>query len=143
MLVALYGACTVIEMHDVFRSTQAVLSLTDWYTAQGMPRDQLEAGFAFDGWYQIERTGYINEVLIKVPAGAYKPRDLSPAMALCHNFFLPFTPSIHPVYGVAQSLTPCFTGPELHTITYNTWLPPHQRSFFIARFAPQYALPPQ
>jgi hypothetical protein len=143
LLVALYCAFSVIELHDLFRSTQAVLSLTQWYTAAGMPRDQLEAGFAFDGWYQIQRTGYINEVLIKVPAGAYKERDLPRAMAVCHNFFLPFTPSIHPVYGVGASLAPCFVGPELHTATYNTWLAPHHRSFFIARFAPQYALPAQ
>jgi hypothetical protein len=108
-----------------------------------MPRDQLEAGFAFDGWYQIERSGYINEVLIKVPAGAYKKLDLSPAMAVCHNFFLPFTPSIHPVYSVGESLAPCFVAPTLHTVTYHTWMAPHQRSYFIARLAPQYALPAQ
>ncbi len=118
-----------------------MLSLTQWYTSQGLPRDELEAGFAFDGWYQIQRTGYINEPLIKVPAGAYANHDLPPDIAPCHNFFLPYTPSIHPIYGISENLAPCFETPALHAVEYMAWMPPHQHKAVLARYVPKYALP--
>jgi hypothetical protein len=141
VVTAIYCAFIVIQMHDLFRDTAAVLSLTQWYTSQDMPRDQLEAGFAFDGWYQIQRTGYINEPLIKVPADAYVNHDLPPQLAACHNFFLPYTPSIHPVYGVGETLSPCFEGPVLHAAEYTAWMAPHRHVVFIARYTPEYAIP--
>jgi hypothetical protein len=130
-------------MHDLFLNTDAVLSLSKWYAAQELPRSQIEEGFAFDGWYQIQQTGYINEPRIKVPAGAYVNHDLPPDLRVCHNFFLPDTPSIHPVYGIGETFSPCFAGPILHAVEYTAWMAPHRHTVFIARYAPQYALPPQ
>jgi hypothetical protein len=141
VVTAIYCAFIVIQMHDLFLNTAAVLSLSKWSVAQGMPRDQIEEGFSFDGWYQIQQTGYINEPRIKVPAGAYVKHDLPPYLRACHNFFLPDTPSIHPMYGVGETLSPCFTGPILHAVEYTAWMAPHRRTVFIARYAPQYALP--
>jgi hypothetical protein len=141
VVAAIYCAFIVIQMHDLFRYTATVLSLTQWYASQDMPRDQLEAGFAFDGWYQVQLTGYINEHLIKVPADAYVNRDLPLDIAACHNFFLPYTPSIHPVYGVDETLSSCFEGPVLYSIEYAAWMAPHRRVVFIARYAPKYAMP--
>lgn len=141
--VAIYCALSVMVMHDLFRVTDATLSLTQWYSAQGMPRDKLEAGFPFDGWYQIQRTGFINEPRTKVPVGAYVNHDLPKEIARCHNFFLPDTPSIHSVYGVGEAMSPCFDEPILHEVQYTAWMAPHHRTVFLARFAPKYALPAQ
>lgn len=142
-LVALYCGLSVIQLHDTFRSTAATLSLTQWYKAQGLPRSELEATFSFDGWYQIEQTGHINEPRIKVPPGAFVDHRLPPQIAVCHNFFLPQTPSIHPVYGIGSTIAPCFVPPEMHSVEYTSWMAPHRHTLFIARFAPKYALPAQ
>lgn len=140
-LVAVYCALSVMMMHDTFRDTAATLSLTQWYTDQDMPRDQLEAGYAFDGWYQIERAGHVYDRRIMVPAGVYMDRDLPRYVAQCHNFFLPNTPSIHPIYGISETMNQCFEPPILHSVEYAAWMPPRRHTVFIARYAPQYALP--
>lgn len=142
LLVAVYCAFSVIQTHDLFRSAAATLSSIQWYTSQGMPRNELEAGFDFDGWYQIERTGFVNDQRIRVPAGAYVNQHLPDNILSCHNFFLPDTPSIHPVYGVGESLAPCFEAPVLHSVDYTAWMAPHHRTIFIAKYMPSYALPP-
>lgn len=141
IMVAVYCAFSVILMHDTFRKTDAVVSSVQWYTSQGMPRDELEAGFALDGWYQIERTGYVNDERITIPAGAYVNHDLPRDIVPCHDFFLPETPSIHPVYGVGEALSSCFEEPALHSVEYNAWMAPHRRIVFIARYTPKFALP--
>ncbi|HTV09213.1 MAG TPA: hypothetical protein VMD97_09245 [Candidatus Aquilonibacter sp.] len=143
LVIAVYCALSVIVTHDLYRATDAILSLAKWYTAQGMPRDQIEEGFAFDGWYQIQQTGHINEPRIKLPAGAWVNHYLPAEIARCHNFFLPDTPSIHPVYGVGETLAPCFSPPVLHSVEYTAWMAPHHRTLFIAPYAPRYALPPR
>ena len=140
-LVAVYCAFSIVQMHDVYRQADADLSLTEWYASQGFPRADLEAGFAFDGWYQIERTGYIDHPMVKVPAGAYVNHDVPVAMRPCHGFFLSYTPSVHPIYGVGESVAPCFQEPVMHTAEYTAWMAPHQRTVFIAQFKPEYALP--
>jgi len=140
-LVAVYCAFSIIQMHDVYRQADADLSLTEWYASQGFPRADLEAGFAFDGWYQIERTGYIDHPMVKVPAGAYVNHDVPVAMRPCHGFFLSYTPSVHPIYGVGESVAPCFQEPVMHTAEYTAWMAPHQRTVFIAQFKREYALP--
>lgn len=143
-LVAIFCAFGVIQMHDIYRENAATLSLTQWYVGQGMPREQLEAGFAFDGSYQIERTGYINEPLIRVPKDAYVKRDVPRDIAPCHNFFLPLSPSIKPIYGIREDLAnvePCFEEPVLRSVEYSAWMAPHRRQMFLARYKPKYALP--
>jgi hypothetical protein len=141
ILIAVYCAFSVIVTHDLFRRTDAILSLTQWYAAHGMARDQLEAGYSFDGWYQVERTGYVNDSRIRVPSGTYVNHDVPREIAKCHNFFLANTPSIHPIYGVGETMAPCFEAPVLQSIEYTTWAAPHHHSIFLVRFAPEYALP--
>lgn len=141
ILAAVFCAFSVIMMHDMFRRTAATLSLTQWYAAQGMPRYQLEAGYAFDGWYQIENAGHEYDRRITRPAGVYVDRDLPRDVAPCHNFFLPNTPSIHPIYGIGDTMSPCFEAPALHSVDYSSWMAPHHQTIFLARYVPKYALP--
>jgi hypothetical protein len=141
LIAAIYCAFIVAQMHDIFESTTAVLSLTQWYTSQGMPRNHLEAGFAFDGWYQIQHTGYINDPRVNLPVGAYVNHDLPPDQKRCHNFFLPDTPSIYASYGIGEALSPCFAGAPLHAVQYSGWMPLRRHTVFIAAYAPKYADP--
>ena len=78
--------------HDTFREQSARKQLEGWYVQTGLPREQLEASMALDGWYELASGGHINEFRIQVPQNAFHARVLSAAIRACHGGFLPFTP---------------------------------------------------
>src|SRR5271154_1749576 len=71
LLFAAYG---VADMHDFFAYQRARVDAINEIRATGLPRTAIEGGHEYDGWTQLEQTGYDNESMIRVPAGAYKER---------------------------------------------------------------------
>lgn len=140
-VLATYCSFSVIRTHDLYQQHAAILSLTQWYTAQGMPRDELEASYPFDGWYEIKRSGHVYDRRISRPAEASVEKAVPAKIAPCHNFFLPNTPSIRPLYGIGETVAPCFEAPVLHSVSYTAWMAPHRRTLFLASYEPEYALP--
>jgi hypothetical protein len=130
LFMALYG---VIIMHDLFAGHRARLQAANELRDAGVPRTQFRAGVEYDGWTQLETTGYINERRIHNPAGAYHPWT-APA-SISHDCVFAFSsdvPSIVARYNLSLSpQSPCGTLSQFTAVPYTTWMPPHQRAIYV------------
>ena len=146
--LALFG---VAGTHDLFAASRARLAATDELLAAGVPRTEFHAGFDYDGWTQIEQTGYVNEPRLH-PASAYQhyliadelyavhPSDVykadwqnAPGLGgMCFTWFLSYTPSIHAHYVLESLPNYCFGDSGLPPVKYRTWLAPRDRAIYIA-----------
>jgi hypothetical protein len=131
VIVAVLACEAVANTHDVFAREAAYAAAAEEVLATGVPRSQLEAGFELDGWAQLQSTGYVNEPRIRVPAGAYKPRNL-PGAPGCHGWFLDWTPSIQPRFTLSDAPSSCYPPAPFPPEQYRTWCPPHHRAVFIS-----------
>ena len=131
-VIAAVLACeAVANTHDVFARQAAYAAAADRVLAAGVPRSQLEGGFELDGWAQLQSTGYVNEPRILLPAGAYKPRNLSGPPG-CHGWFLDWTPSIQPRFMLSDVPSSCYPPAPFPPQRYRTWCPPHDRAVSIS-----------
>ncbi|MEO6805800.1 MAG: hypothetical protein ABI286_02305 [Edaphobacter sp.] len=131
LAVLLFAAYGVASMHDLFAFDRARLDAINEVTAAGVPRTAIEGGFEYDGWTQLEQTGYVNEPRILLPPGAYK-EWVPPKVPLdCIGYFRKYTPSIHPQLHLSHSLINCYKPSHFAPIIYKTWLLPRQRTIYI------------
>ncbi len=80
-----YAAYGIASTHDLFAFERARLEAAEKVTAAGIPRTQLNAGFEYDAWTQLEQTGYMNEPTLLNPPGAYKVVPPPKPAALMHR----------------------------------------------------------
>ena len=127
-LLAVYGTST---MHDYLASERARLEAATRLSNAGIARNQISAGFEYDAWTELERTGRIED-------RQFPDKD-EPGfadLATLYPVFPPFwfwahAPSIAPVYLVTYSRVG-----QLHDlerfppIGYTAWLPPFHREVF-------------
>jgi hypothetical protein len=131
LLIALFAGYGIAGSHDIFAAARARLLAADTLRNRGVPRNELRAGFEYDGWTQIELTGHVNESRIHVPAGAYHPWTAPKALpSQCIFWFQNYTPSIHARYELSNQPGVCFPDAHIPPVRYTTWLPPHQRSIY-------------
>jgi hypothetical protein len=146
VLLAGYG---VAGTHDAFAETRARLAAAEELHAAGVDRTQIHAGFEYDGWTQVELTGYVNEPRLR-PVSAYQKnrlppglRDLRPSDRYpwrsgsglekdCYTWFALYTPSIHARYALASQPAYCFADSHFPAVQYRTWLPPRQNAIYIS-----------
>ncbi|SEB75166.1 ArnT family glycosyltransferase [Terriglobus roseus] len=132
-LVALtaYG---VAGMHDLFALTRARLMAADELRSAGVPRTAFQAGFEYDAWTQLEKTGHVNEPRMRTPAGAYqpwtKPANVSDE---CVLWFSNYTPSIHPEYVLSNRPGTCYPVADMPPVHYRTWFAPREHTIYIER----------
>ena len=145
-LLAGYG---VAGTHDRFAEARARLAAAEELRAAGVDRSQIHAGFEYDGWTQVELSGYVNEPRLR-PVSAYHPnrlppglRDLHPSdqypwrseLGLeknCYTWFSVYTPSIHARYVLASKPAYCFADSHFPAVQYRTWLSPKQNAVYIS-----------
>lgn len=134
ILVFLMAVFGVSNMHDLFVGHRARLAAANEIRAAGFPRTMIRAGYEYDGWTQLETTGYINNALIQNPPGAYHPWTPPPGISSACIFpFSSEVPSIVPRYSLSLSRTRCF-GPSLFSpVRYTSWLPPHNHAIYIQK----------
>jgi hypothetical protein len=131
VIVAVLACEAVANTHDLFARQGAYAAAANRVLAAGVPRSQLEGGFELDGWAQLQSTGYVNDPNILVPAGAYKPRNLSGPPG-CHGWFLDWTPSIQPRFTLSDVPSSCYPPAPFPQQRYRSWCPPHDRAVFIS-----------
>jgi hypothetical protein len=129
-LLMFYG---VAGTHDLFALTRARLAAANEIRASGVPRSEFRAGFEYDGWTQIELTGYVNEPRMHLPVGAYKPwtapTDVAPE---CVYWFESFSPAIHARYELSNEPNLCGPSVDFAPVPYRGWL--HgERAIYIVR----------
>ncbi|MGH9596153.1 MAG: hypothetical protein ACRD3K_05095, partial [Edaphobacter sp.] len=130
MGVLLFAAYGVASTHDLFAYDRARLKAANEISAAGVPRTAIEGGFEYDGWTQLEQTGYVNHPEI-APADLYHPwvpPDISPS---CLGWFRQYTPSIHPPFHLWFTPGRCYRQSHFAPIVYETWLPPGKQTIYI------------
>lgn len=132
-IVFLFGAFAVAGLHDLFAMGRARLAAANEMLATGIVRTEILAGFEYDGWTQLESTGYMNNDRVRIPAGAFHPSIPANAPAGCYVDFLKYTPSINPRYILSFDHTSCYLPSQFAPVSYRAWLPPHNRSIYVQK----------
>jgi hypothetical protein len=130
LLVFLMGFYGVARVHDAFSYYRARVTAIDELRAAGVRDEAIDGGFEFDGWVEATHWGYVNQLGIKVPAGAYKPG-------------LPLFAHLKPEYMVTSdpSLYPDRRG--FFPVPFSTWIDHGaDHKIYVYRAPPGY-LPPQ
>ncbi len=132
VVLALFAYFDVAALHDYFAQSRARLQVANNLLALGIPRTQIDAGFEYSAWTQLELTGYVNDKRLHNPAGAYKRwtrPDHLPHQ--CVLFFSDHTPSIVARYAVAYQPNACLAPVEgAPPVPYGTWLAPHDQAIY-------------
>lgn len=133
--VALYALLAIAGTHDWFAWQRARLAAIAEIRSAGIPRTQIQGGFEYDGWTQIETDGYIQAPGI-IPASGAAPPDprlarLAPA---CRLDTARLTPAVRPRFTVAFPRRDCLSPSEFPPVHYRTWLPPFRRAIQIQQF---------
>lgn len=137
------AAIAIVDAHDLFSTSRALTYTVEMVEKSGIPSKSLLAGlevptgWARDGWVQIRDGGHINDLRIKVPAGAYRPYP--PDLKLppnCRGWFAGDTPSIDAKYFIVSTPKSCFVATNYPVIHYRTWFPPFRRTLYVEKLAP-------
>lgn len=132
VILAVYTLLAIAGTHDWFAWQRARLVAIDSVRASGVARDEIQAGFEYDGWTQVEEGGHINDSRIAIPANAYQPHPAIPQVAnACKLDFAPFTPVVHPKYTVAFARKACLSTSSFPPVQYDAWLPPFRRTIYV------------
>jgi hypothetical protein len=118
-IYALYGVATA---HDSFAGARARLEVTNRLLASGLRRTDIISGFEYDCWTEVEKTGYINNDQIQVPAHAYHNFDDCNGPESVQFWWRSLAPSIHARYLVTLTPIPNME-PASVSVPYRTWLP--------------------
>ncbi len=132
--VVLFAIYAIGGTHDLFSRSRALVSTVRVLQNSGVKRNLIQAGLASDGWFQIRGGGFMNDVRIQVPAGAYKPYTYELQIPKqCRYEFMKLTPSIQPTYFIVPSPLPCFAPTQYPPVHYTAWLPPFHRALYVQR----------
>jgi len=128
-LFALYAIATT---HDYFATGRARLEAASLPQNSGVPRTEVQGGFEYDGWTQLQSTGYINDPRLTIPRGAYHAAGVLDDLPKgCRFAFSDHTPAVHPQYFVVFSKQPCLAGSQFGPVSYRAWLPPFRRNIYV------------
>ncbi len=120
---SLYGVATT---HDAFAQARARSIAARHLEEAGIPRTEINGGFEYNGWTQLETVGYVNAVLMEKPAGAYK-------RVTCNTpdertlWSATVTPSVQPRYFVVIGRFPGLVDGPFPPVEYAAWLPAGKR----------------
>jgi hypothetical protein len=132
IVLAIFAILAIGGTHDLFAWHRAELAALDEIRASGVPRTEIQGGYEYDGWTQIEASGYINDPRLKVPAGAYHPYTRPQALPDdCRFEFTPYTPAIQPKFSTIFPKTWCLAPSKFPPVSYRTWLPPFKGTIYI------------
>lgn len=136
LLIAIFGGFSVAGTHDEFAMYRGSVDAIDVLHSRGVPDSSIWGPVEFNGWNQIDKTGYVNAPWILIPKGAYAPapaRDFSPDCDLGFHNFLSFVPDIKPVYAVSLNPKACDGLAGIQPVQYTSWLPPRTRSIYVIK----------
>jgi len=122
----LYG---ISSTHDAFAASRARLRAASAIASSGVPRDRISAGLEYDGWTELEHSGYINTEDLR-PESAYHSQEGREYAYKPPYWFWEYTPSLNPSYFVTESRIRVLEDAPFPPVRFRTWLPPFDRQFF-------------
>jgi hypothetical protein len=128
-VLAIITLLSVADLHDLFSMSRAEVRVANELQNAGIPRTEIDGGFAFDFETQVYASGYINEPHIINPPGAYHPQPAALAFKRgsddCGDSSIQrFLPNVHPRYVIFTYPTACFTPGSFAPQSYTTWIQP-------------------
>jgi Dolichyl-phosphate-mannose-protein mannosyltransferase len=134
----MFAILDTAALHDYFSQGRARLQAAAQLRALGIPRKEINAGFEYSAWTQLELIGYVNDKRLHNPPGAYQPWVRPTNLRHeCELFFSDRTPAVVGRYAVSYSSTSCVTpvdgAPPVH---YRTWLRPHDQAIYAGILLP-------
>jgi hypothetical protein len=117
----------VASVHDYFAESRARLKAANRVLRSGVPREQISAGFEFDGWAELQKSEHIPDVPVgnsSIPGKRIMPSPY---------WFWVNTPSLNPRYILSLSRLDGLRDSEFPPVEYRTWLPPFTGSILIQR----------
>ena len=117
-------------MHDVFALYRAQSKLLGSISAQGVPRTAIDGGQQYNSWTELMVTGYVNDVRLVKPRGAYRPLPLVGLDDPCQTNALDHEPSVHAAYVVSFDPKACRGPAPVAPVTYTTFFAPHTRTMY-------------
>jgi Dolichyl-phosphate-mannose-protein mannosyltransferase len=125
-LLALFSIYTLAGTHDWFALQRARIRAGSELVAAGVPVTQIQGGFEYDGWTQINLGKPIGTGIFDLP-------DEEGVPTACSFKFALDTPVITPEYFVVLEDLPCLAMSRFGTVNYDAWLPPFRRAIYIQR----------
>lgn len=134
LLVILFAAFGVAGLHDLFALGRARLSAANEMLAKGVVRTEIQGGFEYDTWTQLESTGYVNDYRLRIPTGAYhpmiQPTDVSPK---CSFSLSELVPAVKARYILSFDQSSCYSPSQFAPVFYRAWLYPHDRMIYVQK----------
>lgn len=130
--LGLFAVASVCAMHDMFADERARAAAAGEIVAAGYPRTAVHAGYEYDGWTQLEASGYVNDARLSNPPGAYKPAAAVNQWG-CSFWFSDHTPSIHARYGLSLQPTGCAGLSRFTPVAIPSWLPPFGQNVYVLK----------
>jgi len=129
----LFAGFGVAGMHDLFALYRARLEAINEIRSEGVGRTSIRGGWGYDGWTQLEVTGYVNEPNLTVPAGAYHIPPSDADGSACQNAFHRFTPSIKARFMLSFDPSACLGLAPFAPVRFRTWFAPHQQTVYVVK----------
>ncbi len=138
LLIAIFGAFSLAATHDMFAHYRGYISAIGQLRSIGTPDTAILGPWEFEGWTEVEKAGYIDDIRLRVPKGAWTPPPVRSLPASCQGLnvlFLRGTPAIKPVYAIVDDPTGCGGQPALPPVTSGTWIAPQSDSIYTVRLS--------
>jgi 4-amino-4-deoxy-L-arabinose transferase-like glycosyltransferase len=127
----LFAAFGVAGTHDMFAVDRARLAATEQLRAAGLPRTAFYAGFAYDGWTQIDTQGHIDAGGIHTPTGIHHLTEAQSKFNPCSYWAARFYPAIRPKYVISYDNFSCGSPQDTFApVPYRLWLPPFSGAIY-------------
>ncbi len=121
----IYSVLGIAGTHDLFALFRAQASAIDALLAAGVSPSRIDAGFEFNGWTQIMKTGFVAEPRLNAPPSAVV---VLPPEKPCKPMMGFLFPSQTPEYALSYQPRLCEGDAGFPPVPYDTWIP-HQSSF--------------
>lgn len=124
--LALFAAYGIAATHDYFAAERTRTIAAEQLEKSGIRRDLISAGFEYDGWTQVERSGYVR-------AAQYGDWQVDDSDKGFWFEFWSHTPDFRPDFVVLNSYSGEFVRRGLFQINFCAWIPPFRRSAVVWR----------
>lgn len=136
--LAVFSGYGVASTHDYFATDRARLAAAEEIRLNGIPRTEIQGGWEYDSWTQLETSGYINDWRIENPSGAFHKPPPPSLPEPCRYWFSDHTPAVSPRYFVVFSPMSCLAPSNFAPVRYRAWLPPFHRQIEIEQLPSQF-----
>jgi len=122
--LTIFALFAIAGTHDWYAAYRARVAAINEVRASGVPRTEIQGGFEYDNWTQLEQTGRIDSQV-----GNSQP----PGPGDCWYYYASYAPAVHPRFTVLFPGTACATPSQYPPVTYQAWLPPFHRQIDVEK----------